>query len=101
MSYPPTPQQGPALPQQQPGLQGQPPGTLQQQPGQAGMAPNNMMMGGRPVQGGPMQPQMMQNGRIPPPAMSMQGQSLSPHPQMQGGQMAHSHMGIMMVRYPY
>jgi len=50
-----------------------------------------------------MQPQMMQNGRIPPPAMSLQGQSMSPHPQMQGGQMQgmpHPHMGgVVMVRY--
>ncbi|KAH6915746.1 hypothetical protein BKA70DRAFT_469207 [Coprinopsis sp. MPI-PUGE-AT-0042] len=104
LSFPSTPQQGPAIPPPPQGQQGQmnmvhpyhhAPGVTGNL--QTGM--NMMMAGGRPMgPPGPMQGQMTVNGHIPPPAM-MQGQSMQGQP-MQGmnpqNPMGHpGHMGMM------
>lgn len=107
LSFPSTPQQGPAIPPPPQGQQGQMnmaiPHHAPQQQGPTGYLPGSgmMMMGGRPMgpPGGPMQGQMMANGHIPPPAM-MQGQPMQGQP-MQGmnpqNPMGHpGHMGMMV-----
>lgn len=76
MSFPSTPQQGPAIPPPQMGM-GHP--GLQQSGGPGNLQSNMMMMGGRPMgPPGPMQGQMI-NGNIPPPPM-MQGQPMQSQP---------------------
>ena len=101
MSFPSTPQQGPAIPPPPQGQMGMGHPGLQQSGGPGNLQSNMMMMGGRPMgPPGPMQGQMI-NGHIPPPPM-MQGQPMQGQP-MPGmnPQNAMGHPGGigMVVRY--